>query len=161
MSLCPCGSEKEYADCCQPLIQGERLAKTAEELLRSRYSAHVKHDVDYILQTVLPDQAYRHDRKAIDEWSRNTSWKRLEIKQIKDGGENDIGAIIEFSAFFMLEGLEKEHHEVALFRKIDGKWYFDDGETKLEPIVNENKRVKPNDPCPCGSGKKHKKCCGR
>ena len=29
-----------------------------------------------------------------------------------------------------------------------------------QPIVKE-KKVYPNDPCPCGSGKKYKKCCGR
>lgn len=29
-----------------------------------------------------------------------------------------------------------------------------------QPIVKE-KKIYPNDPCPCGSGKKYKKCCGR
>jgi tetratricopeptide (TPR) repeat protein len=29
------------------------------------------------------------------------------------------------------------------------------------PVFNEHKRVGPNAPCPCGSGKKHKRCCGR
>lgn len=28
-------------------------------------------------------------------------------------------------------------------------------------VVNEEAKVYPNDPCPCGSGKKYKKCCGR
>ena len=30
-----------------------------------------------------------------------------------------------------------------------------------EPKKRENKKVYPNDPCPCGSGKKYKQCCGR
>ena len=29
------------------------------------------------------------------------------------------------------------------------------------PVRRENKKVYPNDPCPCGSGKKYKQCCGR
>ena len=32
---------------------------------------------------------------------------------------------------------------------------------KAKPIKRETKKIKPNDPCPCGSGKKYKKCCGR
>ncbi len=35
----------------------------------------------------------------------------------------------------------------------------DTGEAK-KPVVNKNKKVGRNDPCPCGSGKKYKKCCG-
>ena len=35
------------------------------------------------------------------------------------------------------------------------------GEHHREPIRNVGRKVKPNDPCPCGSGKKYKKCCGR
>lgn len=32
--------------------------------------------------------------------------------------------------------------------------------TQLQPIVNKDPKVGRNDPCPCGSGKKYKKCCG-
>ena len=35
-------------------------------------------------------------------------------------------------------------------------------EEKVAGIVKrEGKKVYPNDPCPCGSGKKYKKCCGK
>ena len=42
MALCPCGSEKIYTECCEPLIKGDRVAETAEALMRSRYTAHAK-----------------------------------------------------------------------------------------------------------------------
>lgn len=158
---CPCCSGKEYAACCEPMLLGAKLAESAEELLRSRYTAHVKRQIDYILQTVLPEQAHRHDRKAIEEWARSTEWTGLEVLEVKDGKPEDAGGIIEFNARFRIEGKEKKHHEIALFRKVDGKWYFDDGETKLKPIINETAACKPNDPCSCGSGRKFKKCCGR
>ena len=38
--ICPCGSNVAYNECCLPLIKGDRLALTAEELMRSRYSAY-------------------------------------------------------------------------------------------------------------------------
>ncbi|MCA9066876.1 MAG: SEC-C domain-containing protein, partial [Planctomycetaceae bacterium] len=31
----------------------------------------------------------------------------------------------------------------------------------IAPIVNDEPKVGRNDPCPCGSGKKYKKCCGK
>jgi preprotein translocase subunit SecA len=34
-----------------------------------------------------------------------------------------------------------------------------DGTVKQQPVRNKDKKVGPNDPCPCGSGKKYKKCC--
>ena len=34
-----------------------------------------------------------------------------------------------------------------------------DGSTASQPLKRQNKKVKRNDPCPCGSGKKYKKCC--
>ncbi len=32
---------------------------------------------------------------------------------------------------------------------------------KVETVVHEGPRIGRNDPCPCGSGKKYKKCCGK
>ncbi len=36
----------------------------------------------------------------------------------------------------------------------------EDGDLRITPHVNETEAPGRNDPCPCGSGKKHKKCCG-
>lgn len=38
---------------------------------------------------------------------------------------------------------------------------FDDSLEPVEPIRASGKIIRPNDRCPCGSGKKYKKCCGR
>jgi SEC-C motif-containing protein len=51
---------------------------------------------------------------------------------------------------------------VSTFVKDDEGWKFEDGELVAEqPIVREQPKTGRNDPCPCGSGKKFKKCCGR
>lgn len=71
MELCPCGSEKNYSDCCEPLIKGERVADTAEALMRSRYTAHAKKEFDYIFETTLPSNRQDADRKGTAAWS---SW---------------------------------------------------------------------------------------
>ena len=56
MKKCPCGSGKNYSDCCQPLIKGKTKAPTAEALMRSRYSAYVEHAIDYIIETCLKNE---------------------------------------------------------------------------------------------------------
>jgi hypothetical protein len=49
--------------------------------------------------------------------------------------------------------------------EIDASWLLDENrpsppdDDRIEPFVNERKPVGRNDPCPCGSGKKFKKCC--
>jgi preprotein translocase subunit SecA len=37
----------------------------------------------------------------------------------------------------------------------------DEGASVKGPVKRAEKKVYPNDPCPCGSGKKYKNCCGR
>ena len=47
---CPCGSGKKYKKCCQIYHKG-KIAKSALELMKSRYSAFAVGDIDYIIKT--------------------------------------------------------------------------------------------------------------
>ena len=89
MEFCPCGSQKAYADCCQPLIKGERTADTAEALMRSRYTAHAKKEFDYIFETTHSSGRQDGDRKGTAAWSRKLEWQRLEIRNTEKGGPDD------------------------------------------------------------------------
>ena len=159
---CPCGSGREYAQCCQPLIERVKDADTAEALLRSRFSAYARQQVDYILDTVAPSQRHQHEPNAIRSWARNATWHRLEILDIKGGGPEDTEGQIEFIAHYTEKQVRKRHHELAHFHKIDGRWYFHDGSApKIHQHVREHPKVGRNDPCPCGSGLKYKRCRGQ
>jgi len=84
----------------------------------------------------------------------------LDILSTEQGGENDEEGVVEFLARYKLSNVTVPHRERATFRKVDGKWYFVDGKELNAPTVrNEGPKVGRNDPCPCGSGKKYKKCC--
>ncbi len=159
---CPCTSQKAYAECCGPVVQGERLAATAAELMRSRYSAYALGHVDWIVDSQSPDGRQFVDRRATEEWSKRAQWHGLEIVETENGGPDDAEGVVEFKARYTLAGEDIVHHEIASFRKEDGAWYFVDGiEVKPRPFKRATAKVGANDPCPCGSGKKHKKCCGR
>lgn len=159
---CPCGSGKPLADCCAPLHRGDRPAETAEELMRSRYSAFVTGDVDYIMKTHHPRTVKQIDRKGVEAWSKESDWKSLEIVSTEAGGKDDDKGLVEFIAHFNVRGHQQTHHERAEFERDNGQWYFVDGQQiGNEPVRREGPRVGRNDPCPCGSGKKYKKCCGK
>ena len=158
---CPCGTQKPYSQCCEPALKGKAAPKTPADLMRSRYTAFVKHEIDYILDSVSPARKKEFDRKSIEEWSRDTDWAGLEIRATEKGGPEDATGKVEFVAKFREGDEVKEHHELATFLKFNGRWYFDDGRTPpAKPVKLEGPKTGRNDPCPCGSGKKFKKCHG-
>ena len=160
-SSCHCGADTDFEACCKPFLDGEANAKTAEELMRSRYSAYVSEKIDYIVNTHDPDRREDVDRDSTEKWAKEASWAGLEIVDTQDGGVNDDQGVVEFIARYTMKGGEYLHHERSQFRKIDETWYYVDGEmVKPKPVVRDAPKVGRNDPCPCGSGKKFKKCCG-
>jgi len=79
MNNCPCGSNINYEECCRPIIKGERAAVTAEQLMRSRYSAYVNKELDYILTSLHPDSRSDYDEKSTRAWAESAEWHKFEI----------------------------------------------------------------------------------
>jgi len=160
MTSCPCGSTKDYSDCCEPIIKGSLPAETAEQLMRARYSAYTKTEMDFIFSSTHPDGREGYDHDGTRAWAENSEWLGLEIIGSKKGSKDDATGEVEFIARFKENGALREHHENALFKKVEGVWHFSDGVmVKPKPITVT--KVGRNDPCPCGSGQKYKKCCGK
>lgn len=161
---CPCGTQKSYAECCEPFITGREHAPTPEALMRSRYSAYVKGATAYLRDTLAPESRTDFNEADAKEWAEQSEWLGLEILKAQ-------GDTVEFTAKYKHQGKVLEHHEVSTFRKAKDRWYFVDGESHTHeegqghhepkaPIVRAEPKVGRNDPCTCGSGKKYKKCCG-
>lgn len=161
MDSCPCGSGRTYDICCGPFIAGKARPATAEELMRSRYSAYAQRAVDYIVETCLRDEEHDIDEEATRKWAENARWMGLRILHTDKGGPSDTEGMVEFIATYSMDGLREEHHEKARFEKRDGRWIYVEGEIIPETVIRDGPKVGRNDPCPCGSGKKYKKCCGQ
>jgi SEC-C motif-containing protein len=162
MKPCPCGSGQSYEECCRPLIKGERQAQTAEQLMRSRYSAYVEKEIPYLRTSLHPDHRADYDEKSSRAWADSADWHGLEIRGSVGGGPDDTAGQVEFVAAFSQQGVRSEHHELATFARKGGAWFFVDGKAvRPQPVVRAAPKVGRNDPCPCGSGQKHKKCCGK
>ncbi|TDQ84528.1 SEC-C motif-containing protein [Dongia mobilis] len=160
MDKCPCGSGKDLAQCCGPLIAGA-AAPTAEALMRSRYTAFTQGNLDYIDSTHASDMAEPFDRGEGQSMVDDFKWRGLEIVRVKDGGPADQTGEVEFTAKFRHNGQIGLHHERATFKREEGRWVYVDGELNPKPqTVVRDSKVGRNDPCPCGSGKKYKKCHG-
>jgi SEC-C motif-containing protein len=161
MKTCACGSGKSYSDCCEPYIKGKKAAPTAEALMRSRYTAYVEHAIEYIVNTCVPEGRDDIDMEQTRSWSEKSQWLGLTILSTDKGGPADTEGIVEFEAAYALDGLKDVHHERAYFKKMDNTWLYEKGEIVPTTIVRAAPKVGRNDPCPCGSGKKYKHCCGR
>jgi SEC-C motif-containing protein len=130
--------------------------------MRSRYSAYVEGDIDYILDTHDPETVDTTDRESAAEWSQRAEWLGLEVRGTERGSATDDEGFVEFVARYSMDGTIQAHHERSRFRKVRGRWMYVDGQMgKAAPVVREGPRIGRNDPCPCGSGKKYKKCCGK
>ena len=158
---CPCGSGETYAACCSPVITGDRPAATAEELMRARYSAYTQVEMDFLLESLHPDRRDENEQDGSRDWAENSEWHGLEIKATEAGGADDETGMVEFVASYTYDEKRKDYHEEARFDKVDGNWYFTEGRRAVDkPIVRDEPKIGRNDPCPCGSGKKYKRCCG-
>lgn len=134
--------------------------KTAEELMRARYHAYETCDMEFIKESHDPDNTEGIDWAECEKWARESQWLGLEIISTTKGGEDDKDGIVEFKATYIENGKTIVHHERSYFVKRNGVWFYQKWLPITSTRINEN-RVGRNDPCPCGSGKKYKKCCGK
>ena len=153
---CPCNSGSPHSSCCEPLISGKKRAITAETLMRSRYTAYVVKNVDYLLKTWHPSTKPTNiDLGTIPEWYG------LHIVSTEAGDESDSNGTVEFKATSLSQGKILQLQEKSRFVKEHDQWLYVDGDIKGDrPSIARVKKVGRNEPCPCGSGKKFKKCCG-
>jgi len=158
---CICGKGESLETCCGPALAGTAWPKTAEALMRARYAAYATGNIDFVIESHDPATVGEIDRKSTEAWSKNSQWLGLDVLSTESGGEDDQDGVVEFLARYKLGNVTVPHRERANFHKVNGKWYFVDGkELNSPPVRKEGPNVGRNDPCPCGSGKKYKKCCG-
>ncbi|MBP6117524.1 MAG: YchJ family protein [Neisseriaceae bacterium] len=146
---CPCGLAHAYSACCGPYHQGQAVAPTPEALMRSRYSAFVAQDADYLIKTWHPSCGVAQFKTELVADFEHTEWLGLNV--VATATDGDAG-MVTFAARFHDDRDHSTHliHERSRFVREAGQWYYLDGN---QPKVGRN------DDCPCGSGKKFKKCC--
>jgi SEC-C motif domain protein len=151
---CPCGSGFALEACCLPYLQGQSNAPSAEALMRSRYTAHTRVDIPYLIATCHTSLQPSQDAKGIESWCNGVIFVKLEVLETKAGLPQDTSGTVRFRAWFVENGKMKGLQERSRFEREQGKWTYHSGQH------NRNTVPSPNDACPCGSGSKYKKCHG-
>ncbi len=115
---CFCGTVKTFDQCCKPFLEGSALPQTAEELMRSRYTAYVLVNADYIIKTTHPKTRYLHKKRDIVEWANDSEWLRLEVIATQDNQ-------VVFKAYYRDKNQQIiTHLEHSLFERVDGIWFY-------------------------------------
>ena len=124
---CPCGGFL-YSSCCGPLHRGERQAATAEQLMRSRYSAYALGEVEYLLQTQPSPVPLARRRRELAASIGHLRWQRLQILAVTAGGPHDLSGTVTFEAHYVAAGERGLMRECSLFGRadnsLDGGWLY-------------------------------------
>jgi len=116
-----------YDLCCGALHAGKRKAQSAEELMRSRYSAFATANVDYILRTYAPENRPNSERAEIKNWASSVKWLGLQVVSTQKGQPGDAEGRVKFKALFSEAGQIREMQEDSYFRFEKGEWFYVDG----------------------------------
>ena len=125
--LCPCKSQLNYGICCKPYHNGKAKPETAEQLMRSRYSAYFFRKVDYLVETTHPDTREKGLKEALEKSIHQTNWSFLTISGTSRGGKDDKTGKVEFVAEYFVGSEPHELYECSRFKRLKGVWkYLDD-----------------------------------
>lgn len=141
--LCPCCSGKSFAICCEPFLTGTAIPATAEQLMRSRYTAYAQANITYIEKTMRGEALQNFNALESSAWAKRVTW--LELVVLKTGQDT-----VTFIARFQEDGKPRFIYEASQFEHVENQWFYSSG---------KQPKISRNSPCPCGSGKKFKSCC--
>jgi SEC-C motif-containing protein len=121
---CPCGTGLSYAECCGRFHDAvaAATAATAEQLMRSRYSAFVLGEATYLLETWHP----RTRPRSLD-LDPGVRWTGLEILATTGGSMFDREGTVEFRASYLVDRVPGAQHERSRFVRDAGRWRYLDG----------------------------------
>jgi len=123
---CPCGSGTKFGECCKPFLTGKAYPQTAEALMRSRFTAYVARNADYIYETTHPDTRTRQLEDELRYSIHRPDWVGLRIVSVDRGLENDKQGKVKFVARYNENGQPMVIKEHSRFKRHEGKWkYYD------------------------------------
>lgn len=149
-SQCPCGSQISYCECCEPIIKQNKVASSPEQLMRSRFTAFYYHN-----DTWLKSSWDSSTRPSNIHFETGLKWLDLAILNTTDIDANS--GKVEFEARYLKNEKVQAIHENSYFMKHQKQWFYVNGDY-LKTTFKAFK-IKRNDTCHCGSGKKFKLCC--
>ena len=128
--------------------------------MRSRYVAYARQAIDYLEATSGGEARRTFQRREVAQWARSARFTGLKVVACEAGGADDNQGVVEFTATYEELGRVQKLHERSRFAREHGAWRYV-GSSGARQVRRERPKVSRNAPCPCGSGQKYKRCCGR
>lgn len=150
-STCPCNSQLNYGDCCEPYHLDLKIPDTPEQLMRSRFCAYTLKKASYVYKTYAQEKQAENPVKEIKEFADSCRFVKLTVNDTHYDAQK---GYVEFKANYFYQNLYCELNEKSDFVKENNEWRYLDG--VINPVADI--KVGRNYNCPCGSGKKYKKC---
>jgi len=158
-----------------------RLTEVGQQFLRRELADLERYVLLQVYDSTWKDHLYAMDHLKDSIWTRSfaekdpkTEYKREGFRMFNDMLESIEDRVTDIIFRVHLEAgtrarnvwnvSQTTHDEVGQFAMAERQRaaaQAPQGEQKVKQIRLEQPKVGRNDPCPCGSGKKYKKCCGR
>ncbi|WP_264538112.1 YchJ family protein [Flavobacterium sp. N1736] len=118
---CFCDTGLLFQDCCGLYLENNQKAPTALALMRSRYSAYVMHNADYLLETTYVSERQYYSKEEILNWATSNKWQKLKILSFTKN-------TVEFKAHFLDANNKSQiHYEFSTFKSENNQWFYLDG----------------------------------
>lgn len=152
--MCYCGKVQSFEQCCAPIINGKKHAGNAEQLMRSRYAAYCVKNSEYIHNTYALSKRAENSIQEIKLFAELADFIKLTVNHFSEQSDT---AQVHFKAEYICDGYYCQLEETSNFIVEENQWRYLDGTITPQDEI----KLSRNDACPCGSGKKYKKCHGR
>lgn len=123
--LCACGSKKSYKQCCEPIHHDILLAQTPLLLMKSRYTAYVMGNIDYLMISHHSTTQPISEKEEILNWTKSVKWLGLEIIEAPKTTSDE--GFVTFKAHFLENGSQQVIYEKSRFLKENNYWTYVDG----------------------------------
>jgi len=125
VTVCACGSQKAYTSCCRLIHHNIHLANSPLSLMKSRYTAYVLGNIDFLMRSHHSSTRPTNEKEAILAWTNSITWLRLEIIE-ETVPTNEVG-YVTFIASYLEKGQQNRIYETSRFLKEDKHWVYVDG----------------------------------
>ena len=127
--LCPCTSKHSFDSCCAPFLSGQKVPETAEQLMRSRFTAYAMQRPQYLMDTTVEAEREKLDLDELARYCHAVKCISLKILKTEGGGAQDETGTVLFHASLQINGRRMLHRELSRFVRENGRWVYVDGET--------------------------------
>lgn len=124
LNACPCGRLLDYQHCCGIAHANPNFIKTAEDLMRSRYSAFTLANGPYLIETHHSKTRKQVNEREIVDWAKSVKWVRLDVLNATQGQETDETGTVEFKAYYKEKNQLRYLHENSFFKREMGVWKY-------------------------------------